>query len=160
MWFQYHPPLRRGDPGPTTHPSSTTEQRWVEVIRFSSRRREGCGFKSRQRIHGWCVEEKTPKHITHPASTTKYCGGSTTLGYLDGSNPPMRLGAVAPRGQGHPSSEGFNPSVTPYPPLTDLFVGRNVVGYLSLSRTQPRLRHTYPRNPVEWPVPDGAGHSL
>lgn len=96
MWFQYHPPLRRGDPGLTTHPSSTTQ----------------------------------------------YCGGSTTLGYLDGSTPPLRLGA-GPRWQGNPSSEG-SPRASPHIRHSDLFTGRNVVGYLSLLWTQPRLRHTHP----------------
>lgn len=99
----------------------------------------------------------TDAHSTSD-DTTKYCGGSTTLGCLDGSTPPLRLGA-GPRWQGNPSSEG-SPRASPHIRHSDLFTGRNVVGYLSLMWTQPRLRHTHPWNPVEWPVPNGAGHSL
>lgn len=53
-----------------------------------------------------------------------------------------------------------SPDVTPYPPLTDLLTGRNVVGYLTLSLClYPDFGRHIRETPVEWPVPDGAGHS-
>lgn len=102
--------------------------------------------------------ELSARLIPHPAYTTQYCGGSTTLGYrwFDPTPAPRRRSPLA----GELLSGGFT-RASPH-----IRHSQTSSWVETLSVTSPfhglktRLRHTHPRNPVEWPVPDGAGHSL
>lgn len=70
----------RGDPDSAPHPSHTTEQRWVEVIRFSSRYAKVAGSSPVSATHevDHAVEQmvETPSCTTYPASQLNTVGSN------------------------------------------------------------------------------------
>lgn len=95
-----------------------------------------CGFNTTLRFGG---ETQDSLHI-HRLQLNTVAGRRPSVTSL--VRLQSRAQAHGPTRTGHPSSEGLHPSVTPYPPLTDLFTGRNEVGSLPSTDSNPTSEHT------------------
>ena len=103
--------------------------------------------------------ELSARLIPHPASTTQYCGGSTTLGYLVGSTP-ITCSGTWPYTDRAPLFGGFSPERHPISATHRPTHGSKRRRFSPFHGFQPDFGIHIRETPVEWAVPDGAGHSL